>query len=72
MAPFIIEEIEILHQIPFSPSAVAASSRASGIRAEVKIILIIDGGSVLPSPAKEPSVVISRHINSCDTPRILR
>ncbi len=32
----------------------------------------IDGGIVFPSPLKAPAVVDSIHINSCESPNILR
>ena len=68
--PFSVLDIVILHHIPFSPRAVPASKRASGILAEVSIIPTTDGGIVLPKPEKAPAVAISIHINNCEIPRI--
>lgn len=70
--PFKILEIVILHQIPFSPSTVEVKSIAIGILAVVRTTLTTDGGSVFPSPANAPPVVISAHMNNWEYPKILR
>ena len=67
-----ILEIVMLHQIPFSPSAVCVSSMAKGIRAAVSTMPTTDGGTVRPKPANAPAVVISTLMNNWDTPRIIR
>ena len=71
--PLKILEALMLHQTPDKPNK-AGEDRisAAGIRAPVKKILTIDGGTVLPNPLKAPEVVISKHIKSCDTPNILK
>lgn len=66
ITPLNILEIDTLHQIPSNPREVEAKKYANGIRAAVNTILIIEGGTVFPSPANAPAVVISTHINNCE------
>ena len=48
MIPFRIEEMEMLHQIPFSPNGVAVRIRASGILIMFNVIPEMEGGNVFP------------------------
>ena len=52
--PFKMLEMVMLHHTPFRPSAVADSTMAMGMRAEVSTMLVMDGGSVLPKPENAP------------------
>ena len=62
----------MLHQMPFKPKDVWARTIARGILSPVNTIPTREGGTVLPSPWKVPADAASVHINSWDTPNILR
>ena len=70
--PFSILEILIAHHTPFSPRELDDSIRAVGILKAFKLMLVTDGGMVLPKPLKAPAVTASVHINNWDNPNILR
>lgn len=70
--PLNILVILMSHQTPFSPRSVDDSISAMGIRNAFKLILVTEGGIVLPRPLKAPPVTDSVHIKSWDKPRIFR
>ena len=70
--PFRKLEILMLHQIPFSPSAVPDRISAIGIRADVSTTLSTAGGIVFPRPENAPVVIISIQRKISDIPRICR
>ena len=72
MVPFAILEILMLHQIPFSPRAVAENRIAMGMRAAFPSTPVTAGDIGFPSPWNAPAEVLSRHMNSCESPRIRR
>lgn len=65
--------LEILnaHQIPLSPIT-EDNNTATGMRAEVKVTLTIDGYSVRPRPENAPIEVYSTIINIWLSPTIRR
>lgn len=66
MMPLTTEVRDIAHQIPSSPSGVAASAIANGILDPVNTILMMLHSLVLPRPDSAP-IVISSHAHKCFT-----
>ena len=71
MIPFTMDVEENAHQIPVSPIR-PPKRTANGIRALVKLMLIMLQRRVRPSPDKAPTVISSSHIKPSQKPMIIR
>lgn len=72
MIPFIIVVVVSAHHIPRIPNALLLKMIASGMRSDVKAMLIPLHRRVLPNPDNAPTVIISTHKNASLNPTMIK
>ena len=70
--PFIMVVVISAHHIPRISNTLLLKMIASGMRSDVKVILITLHRRVLPSPDNAPTVIISTHKNASLNPTMIK